>query len=368
MKKVLLIQFSLLIMAVMLLGGCNGDTTPTSETDSVTVTDCLGRTVTVPEDADTFIAIGPGCLRLYCYVGDVSKIVGVEQIELTSGVTGRPYARANQQLLELPVVGPGGPGNAPDPEKIIETAPDVIFTMYNSDASSVDELQSKTNIPVVALSYGTTAVFDTQTDATIEIIGKVTGKEQRATEVIAFFKECREDLAARTSGIAEADKPGVYLGAQSMRGTHGIESTSGNFALFTAVNARNVVDEAGIHEYIMLDKEKLIELDPDIVFLDGGGLANVQEDYSSNPPFYNGLTAFKTGNVYMQLPYNYYSTNIDIALCDAYYIGSIVYPEQFSDIDIATKSDSIFTALLGKPLYREIAEEYYGGFQKLVFK
>jgi len=153
-----------------------------------------------------------------------------------------------------------------------------------------------------------------------------------------------------------------------MRGTHGIESTSGNYSLFNAVNVRNVIDEAEISEYVMLDKEKLLDIDPDIIFLDAGGLANVQDDYQSSPEYYQGLSAFKTGNVYMQLPYNYYSTNIDIALCDAYYIGSIVYPEQFKDVDIVLLSNEIFNELLGEDLYEGIAEEYFGGFQQLNFE
>lgn len=368
MKKPVSILLVMVISVVMLLSGCSGEELTGSESGTISITDSLGRTVTIPSDADSFVAIGPGCLRLYCYVGDVSKIVGVEQQELTDGAYGRPYAHANPELLNLPIIGPGGPGNAPDAEKLIEVAPDVILSLYNSDMAAVDELQTKTNIPVVALSYGWTEVFDPQTHNSIEIIGKVIGAEERASEVIAFFDECQKDLAERTAGISEADKPGVYLGAQSMRGTHGIESTSGGYSLFTAVNARNAVDEAGIHEYVMLDKEKLLELDPDIIFLDAAGLANVKDDYSSSPAFYNGLSAFKTGQVYLQLPYNYYYTNIDLALCDAYYIGSIVYPEAFGDIEITAKADEIFTELLGKALYDEMAEECYGGFQKLVFK
>ena len=370
MKKIALTLIIVLMAIALVLGGCSieSDTPADNTVKEMTVTDSLGRTVTVPANAEKFVAIGPGCLRLYCYVGDVSEIVGVEQIEVTNGVTGRPYAMANPELLELPVIGPGGPNNAPDAEKILEVAPDVIFSLYNSDASAVEELHSKTNIPVVALSYGNTEVFDPALNESLELIGKITGNEVRAAEVVQFFNECKEDLDSRTGDIAFEDKPTVYLGAQSSRGTHGIESTRGDFSLFMAVNVRNIVEEAGIHEYIMLDKEKLLELDPNIIFIDGGGLANVQEDYTSSPQFYQGLTAFKTGQVYMQLPYNYYYTNIDIAISNAYYIGSIVYPEKFNDMDIVAKSNEIFKKLLGKELYDQVAAEYYGGFQQLSFK
>lgn len=376
MKKRILL--ALLILVALLFSACStAGNAPTNTCNSnpasntakeMQITDLLGREVTIPANAQNFVCIGPGCLRLYCYVGDVNEIVGIEQTEVTNGVTGRPYAMAHPRLLKLPVIGPGGPGNAPDPEKILAVSPDVIFTLYNSDVSTVDELQSKTHIPVVALSYGNTEVFNPAVNASLEIIGKITGEEERAAEVVQYFAKCQEDLTNRTKDIATVKKPRVYLGALSSRGTHGIESTSGIYSLFSAVNVRNVATEAGIKQYVMLDKEKLLEMNPDIIFLDAGGLAKVQQDYQTDPQYYQGLTAFQTGKVYLQLPYNYYYTNIDIALCDAYYIGSIVYPEQFKDVDIVSKSNEIFKELLGKELYAEVAQEYNGGFQQLSFK
>jgi iron complex transport system substrate-binding protein len=382
MKKGLWVLLAMLLLTSLLISACNTNTNGGTPANSSTgtalsnaadktlaVTDLLGRTVTVPANPHKFVAVGPGCLRLYCYVGDVSKIVGVEQMEVTNGASGRPYAMANPDLLKLPLIGPGGPGNAPDPEKILGVNPDVIFTLYNSDTASVDELQSKTHIPAVSLSYGNTEVFDPAVNKSLELIGKITGKEQRAAEIIQFFSKCQTDLNNRTKDIASKDKPRVYLGAQSFRGNHGIESTSGIYSLFSAVNVRNAAAEVGITtSNILLDKEKLLDMNPDIIFLDAGGLALVQKDYQSNPQFYHGLSAFKNGKVYLQLPYNFYYTNIDVALCDAYYIGTIVFPDKFKDVDIVLKSNEIFKQMLGKDLYAEVAKENFGGFQQLSFK
>ena len=326
------------------------------------VTDSLGRQVDVPEGAETFVCIGPGCLRLYCYAADTSKLVGVEDIE-KDGV-GRPYLMACPELLDLDVIGAGGPNNAPDAEKLLVAGPDVIFTTYNSDASAADELQQKTGIPVVVLSYGATAVFDPEVEKSIKIIAGVTGNEKRADEVIAYLNELKADLESRTADIDSADKPSVYIGAQSMRGAHGIESTSGNFSLFNAIGAKNVVDEAGIGEYVMLDKEALLEMDPEIIFIDAGGFSLVMDDYKTNPIYYQSLRAVKSGKLFLELPYNNYSTNIEIAIADAYYMGSILYPEQFSDVDPAAKFDEITNVLLGADLYEETAEDYFGGFQQ----
>ncbi len=326
------------------------------------VTDLLGRTVTIPANADAFACIGPGCLRLYTYVADATQLVGVEDAEKSWGSSGRPYTMSiEDKIADLPVIGPGGPGNAPDAELLFTANPDVIFTMYNSDVSIIDELQSKTGIPVVALSYGDTEVFDQHIYDSLTLIGKVTGHEDRATEVVAYMQNLATELGQMTANVE--NKPSVYLGCQSNRGSHGIESTVGNYILFDVLGIRNAAAEAGIPEYAMIDKEKIIEMDPDIIVIDAGGYQLLVEDYEANPEFYNSLRAFKEGKVFMQMPYNYYYTNLEIAMADAYYIGSVVYPELFANTDIQTKFAEISEFMLGMNCYDAIADEYYGGYQ-----
>jgi len=108
----------------------------------------------------------------------------------------------------------------------------------------------------------------------------------------------------------------------------------------------------------------LLAWDPDYLFIDLGGLAQVLEDYQKNPTFYESLSAVQNGRVYAQLPYNYYNTNVDTAIADAYYLGKILYPAAFADIDPAQKADEIYTALLGRPVYAQMAESF-GGFKQL---
>lgn len=361
------------LFSVFLLFGCAGKETEKTETtvaveapNDITIIDALGREVKIEGDISSTIAIGPGCLRLYSYVGDISKVVGVEQIEVKNN-TGRPYTLAYPELTKLPIIGPGGPNNAPDAEKIVTVAPNVIFSTYNSEKSAADDLQAKTGIPVVVLSYGKTATFDEQMYNSLETIGKVMGTEDRATEVLDYMKECAEDLNTRTANIAEDAKPKVYAGALSMRGSHGIESTQGNYSLFKAINAKNVVDETGHKGSLMVDKEKLIEWNPEILFIDYGGLEEVTKDYAQNPTYYKTLTAFDKGEVYPILPYNFYSTNIDTSMIDCYYMGTIIYPEQFKDIDIAKKAEEVYTKLLKKDVYLQMVEDF-GPFEKLEIK
>lgn len=336
------------------------------EGQTLEVTDMMGRTVEVPAGAERFACIGPGCLRLYCYVAGESQLAGVEDVEKSWGEEGRPYRMALENVDSLETIGPGGPGNAPDAERLFAVEADVIFTTYGSEASEIDELQEKILTPVVALSYGEASLFSEEVNQSLELIGQITGNEARAQELIQYFADARADLEARSETVE--NPPTVYLGCQSYQGSHGIESTTGDYPLFEALNARNVVAEAGIHEYVTLDKEKLLEMDPDLLIIDAGGLSILQEDYASNPEFYNSLSAVRSGEMYLQMPFNYYDTNIEIALADAYYIGTVMYPEAFADIDPAEKFDEITQEMLGIDAYDKIAESYFGGYQKVVLE
>lgn len=330
----------------------------------IVVTDMKGRTVTIPADADRFVCIGPGCLRLYCYVADESQLAGVEEVEVSWGDDGRTYRMAMENLDDYAIVGPGGPGNAPDAEMLFAAEADVIFSCYGMETAEIDELQDKIMTPIVALSYGEASLFSEEVNESLRLIGTITGNTERAEALIQYFEDAKTDLQTRSADVT--DRPTVYLGCQSNRGSHGIESTTGDYPMFDVLNAENVVTTAGIHEYVMLDKEQLLEMDPEIIVVDAGGLSILQEDYAANPDFYNSLSAIKSGKIYLQMPFNYYATNIDIALADAYYIGTILYPEQFADIDPVEKFNEITTYMLGINAYDRIAESYYGGYQQVV--
>jgi len=366
----------LLALIVSTLSACAPAANPTLAADaqatatgqSLVVTDMLGRQVTLPHPAIRVVAIGPGALRLYVYAGNLEYVAGVEQME-TGDVSGKPYMLANPDLAKLPIIGQGGPNNAPDPEKLLTVEPDVIISTYASDAAAADELQAKTGIPVIVVSYGgfgITSIFGEKVQNSLMLIGQVIGDTSKAEKAGAFIQQAREDLETRTKDIPDADKPTVYVGGLGAKGTHGIESTQGQYALLDVIHAKNVVDETGKSGSVMIDKEKLLEWDPDFLFVDQGGYAAVLEDYQKNPAFYDALSAVKNGRVYSQMPYNYYSTNIDTAIADAYFLGKTIYPDAFAYVDPAQKADEIYQALLGKALYAQMAENF-GGLRQLSF-
>lgn len=369
MKHKLLFFSIVVFISLVILGGCKGQDTQIAEQtnhNQLSVIDLVGREVSLDGPANKVVAIGPGALRLFSYIGSKEQVVGVEQFEKDNPV-GRPYAIANGQFKGIETIGPGGPNNSPDAEKLIAVNPDVIFTTYATDKATANHLQEQTGIPVVALSYGDTSVFDSAVNESLQLIGKIMDQTERANEVVQFFQQCFTDLSERTETIPEDEKLTAYVGAINKRGSHGIESTQGNYPLFQAVHAINVVDEVGKTGSLMIDKEKLIEWDPDKIFIDYGGLAIVRDDFKKNRPFYDTLSAFQHDEVYTLLPYGFYTINLDTALVDAYYIGSVLYPERFSDIQPEEKADDIYQFLLGKKMYEQMKKDF-GPLENVVFK
>lgn len=329
--------------------------------EPLVITDLLGRQVEVPANPERFVNVGVGTLRLYIYVAPLDKLVGVEQNEKEPS-RGVPYSYINNEIFrELPVVGQGGPRATVDPERILSVAPDVIFYADVTGVEEANELQEKTGIPVVVLSYGETDVFDEDLYTSLLLIGKITGAEERAQEVVALLRGYYEDLTARTAGIREEDRPVVYVGALGNKGPQGIESTRGDYTLLNVLNAVNVVDETGKKGALIIDREKLLEWDPEYIFIDLDGYHLVKEDYQRNPDFYDSLSAVQNGRVHVQLPYILLKTNLETAIADAYYMGTVLYPEAFSDIDPVAKADEIYINFLGKPYYEQMVVDY-GGF------
>ena len=325
------------------------------------VTDMVGRRVTVPDQPARIVCIGPGALRLIVYLEAQDRVVGVESMEKRNA-TGRPYWLAHPQLRMLPVIGPGGPAainKKPDMEAMLRVAPDLIFATY-LDADLADTVAGTLGIPVVVLSYGELAVFDATVYDSLRLAGTILGKKKRADAVIKFIDGVRTDLHRRTIEIPDEERPGVFVGGIGYRGAHGIESTQRDYIPLDWSHAVNVAQqvEATIGSHVLVDKERLLGLDPDVIFIDGGGLALVAEAYRRKPDYYGVLKAFRQKKVFTLLPFNFYTTNIGTAMADAYAIGKTIYPSRFIDVDLAAKADEIYTFMVGRPVYAAMRAEY----------
>lgn len=356
MKKAISLLMIIMLLSITLCGcgPADKDSEQASEDSTRVITDMLGREVKIPEKIESIVCTGAGALRMICYAQADHLVIGVEDSDKKENIK-RAYNYAYHDFFkDLPSIGKGGGrGYTAYEEEIISLDPDIIFSAYTSDA--LEELANKTGIPVVSITYQSD-MFDPNLQRSLELIGDILGKEERCAEVISYIKDAQADLNDRTKGIPDADKPTAYAGAVTFSGGHGFGGTYGKFSPFTAINAINVADEAGKEGSFEVDWEKVLIWDPDYIFLDPGNMNLVNEEYEKNPDYFKSLRAVKEGKVYSMISYNSYTTNVEIAIADAYYAGKVLFPEQFDDIDIAEKTDELLEKFLGKSFYSDMVE------------
>ena len=333
------------------------------------IVDVLERTVEVPATADRVICSGPGCLRLLTYLQAEAMVVAVDDIESRKRrYEARPYALANPQFKTMPIF--GGYRGQDNPERIVslEKQPQVIFKTYASSMGfPPDELQNKTGMPVVTLDYGNLGKKRPQLYQSLRTMADVIGKPQRAEEVIAFMESQITDLKKRTADIPERERRSVFIGGVAFRGPHGYQSTEPAYPPFTFVNAINLARKAVAGKELQhsdISKEKILEWNPEILFLDlstlqmgdkAGGLYELRTDLS-----YRTLNAVKEGKVYGLLPYNWYTKNYGSILANAFYIGKLLYPDRFTDLNPTMKADEIYGFLVGKRVFNDMDTIFHG--------
>ena len=143
-----------------------------------------------------------------------------------------------------------------------------------------------------------------------------------------------------------------------MRGAQGIESTDADYHPLVWVKARNLAREVSPSGHLFINREQLLAWNPEILFLDAGGLALIARDYRRKPEFYRHLKAFGEKRAHLFYPFNNYATNVETMIADAWAAGKILYPDRFPDVDLPRKSDDIYRFFLGKPLYRDMLKSF----------
>lgn len=344
----------------------------------LTVTDSLGRTVTVPASPERVIGSGSGALRLLVYLRAQDRVVAVDSAEgrvpgLAVLTSARPYSIANPQFQDLPVFGEFRGMDNPELIAGLFPLPQVIFKVSPLSGPHPDQLTAKTGIPVVGLEYGNLTDKKDDFYAALRLMGKILGKEERAEEVIAFFEGHLAELTRRTADIPGETRPSCYIGGVASRGAHGFTSTEPGYPPFVYTGANNVAAAPGekTSAVVQISKEKLLEWDPDILFVDlstttAGDQANSIHQLRHDPVF-SALAAVREGRVWGVLPYNSYTINYGSVIANGYFIGKVLYPEKFEDVDPAAKADEIFTFLVGKPVFSVMNKGFSGRvFSKII--
>ncbi|NLJ94914.1 MAG: ABC transporter substrate-binding protein [Clostridiaceae bacterium] len=362
MKKTKLICL-ILILTLVISVGCSSSSQTTLENtnnseiedvepeadDQRIIIDALGREVYLPEKVETIVALG-NTPRFVTYLGLAEQVVGLSGMESDKITPLTAYAHVNQtRWQDVPLVGTDAMGNTEyHAEEIVLLKPDVILCTYPLNV--VEDIENKTNLPVVSVSIGN--IFLDDYAESLEIIAQVCGVENRATELLEYIDTSLEDLNNRTIGLKDDEQPSVISAAATFKGAHGIEGIRVKDPILLAINANNLAFETLGNEQtetaVEVDREQILLWNPEYIFCDYSGVNLVKQDQATDPEFYNQLTAFQNDQIYQHPSSTSYYSNLEISLANAYYIGSILNPAAFNDIVVEEKIEEIFDIFLGE--------------------
>ncbi|MGM0666518.1 MAG: ABC transporter substrate-binding protein [Bacteroidota bacterium] len=324
--------------------------------------DSSGRQVHLPDSLQSVVALRSGALRLLCYMGLADRVAYIEGNEKRRDV---PYLMANPELREKIVI---GAGNNYDSELLAASNADVIIATFMTPAEA-DELQKATHKPVFVLEYGDMKENTGHLYKSLRLLGELFHRSERADSLVQYMISSINEFEKRSAGN---DTLSAYTGGVAYRGSHGIASTEPGYPPYSFLSIRNVAGSLGNvvsspvnnQENAFIDIEQLLIWDPEYVFLDAAGEiiwhAEIEKSLLGTT-----LQSFLSGRVYSVLPYNWYTTNYENILCNTWFIGSIVYPSSFSDVDIEEKCREIYHFFLGKDVYDEM-NDMYRPFRQLV--
>lgn len=304
--------------------------------------DLYNRDVNIEDNNSNkkIVCLGPGTLRLVTYLNLQENLVGVEKRELEFNPNS-PYTLAlNKEFIKtLPIIGQGGPGKMPNLESLITIKPDVIFATFMSK-EQIELIQNKTNIPVVALSYGQTIKNQKKIELvkkSLKLVASITNSEKRFEELLTFMNE-----EEKTISNFKVDTKRVYVGGVAFKGIQGITSSESDYPAFELLNMKNeILENHQGHAFINL--ETLLAFNPEIIFFDSLSKKIINEEITKNKVIFNNINAFKTNEIYWLNPSNFYNINVENIYLNSYLIAS----KFGNNIDIKEARKRIYSKFLG---------------------
>ncbi|MGB9779795.1 ABC transporter substrate-binding protein [Caldanaerobacter sp.] len=204
------------------------------------VTDFLGREVTIEKQPERIVSLVPSVTELLFAIGAGSKVVGVTDFD-----------NYPEEVKDIPKVG-GFKG--PNIEAITAQKPDIIFASRLSGKEQMESLE-KMGIPVVVLDAQN---FD-QIYQSIELLGKITGNEKKAEEVINDMKSKIKEISDKVKDLPKVKV--FYLVSLDGNWTAG----KGTFIdeIINLAGGENVASD--VNGWAQYSIEELVKKNPDVI-------------------------------------------------------------------------------------------------------
>lgn len=312
----------------------------------VTICDGLVESVmTVLGVQDSIVGLGSACIPKHWEF--TYPTVSGESYNYKNGMNVVTFL--NPRFMDLPLVAQSGTGV--NYETLASLKPDVVFLRVGSCTFGADDENTQKairmieslGIPLIVLRGPNMSGNPQLTSLSeeIRIIGRVFGKEEKASALADYLESQVRLVTERTKDISDAQKPSVLLfglspksreagGAGHVRGRNTIDS----WLLEEVVKARNAFSEKGA--WNILSTEQVLALDPDvIVLITAWGYHPPRELYEA--PYYQNLKELKAvkNRRIVALPWTPCNCEKRVEYpIEVMVMAKAAYPEKFADVNL----------------------------------
>jgi len=242
----------------------------------ITLTDQMGREVTIEKLPERIISLAPSNTEILFTLGLEDRIVGVTDF------CDYPEAAKSKEKI--------GGFSEPNIEKIISLQPDLILAT-SMHQKPVEEFE-KLNVPSVVLDpKDFEDVF-----TSIEIIGKATGQDDKAAAIVGDLKARVKDVDDKVIKLTEDERPKVYYEIWPSPITTAGPGTFVNDIIQRA-GGENIAKDAK-KAYPQYSQEMIVAKNPDIIIFSHHGSSNQSAEDILNRQGWESIEAIKNNKVF----------------------------------------------------------------------
>lgn len=237
-----------------------------------TVTDALGREVTLERAPEKIISLTPSNTEILFALNLENEVVGVNDID------DYPPAVAEKERvgsMEYNV------------EKIVSLQPDIVFAHESSMFAVEPALEQLEAAGVTVFVVKNAATFE-ETYMTMEQIGTLTGKVEEAEKMVESIKTKLADIQAKVEGQEEKS---AFVVVGMTPDIYAVGQNTFMDEMLKAINIKNVVEA---DEWPMYSPEDFVASNPSTI------IVTYAEDVDAvlNNPAFAEMDAVKNGAVY----------------------------------------------------------------------
>ena len=307
--------------------------------EKITIKDSLNRQVEVRVPAQRIICLQPELLRILVALDEGERVLAVDRFPVRYDHLAKIIF---PEVSKLPVV--SVTGEDANLEKIMELNPDLVL-VSPSELNLTQNLSRKLNCPVISLS--SSGRIDRLLEE-IEILARLTGKEQRGEELKNFLVAGLESLKQKLNRPG-LKKPRVYL---SFWGS--LLRSPVNYQPVELAGGLNLTSQIKpIHQgsdTAVLKLETLLSWNPDLILVHGlypPEERKITVQQLLTDPGLQYLKAVQEKKVFYTFGF-WYWWDPALVLVECYYLAWLFHPEEMSGVDLMVEGEKSFKKFYGQ--------------------